>query len=75
MKTEEASMAVLDENALRKMGFVCDWCGKVGQIRSCSKGCTKICINCLDNKVKRDGSKGWKFTVCKECGETIRRRG
>jgi hypothetical protein len=51
-------LAVFTEADLRQMGYVCDWCGKVGQIRSCKKGCTKICVDCLDNKIKRDGTKG-----------------
>lgn len=66
-------MPVFSEEALRGMGYVCDWCGEVGSIRSCTKGCTKICVNCLDNKIKKDGTKGWKWTVCKICGETIKR--
>ncbi len=61
-------MAIIEENELKKTGYVCDWCGKSGQIRSCSKGCTKICVSCLDKK-------GWKWTVCKKCGETIKRKG
>jgi len=59
-------MAVFSEDELREMGYVCDWCGKVGKIRSCEKGCTKICVDCLDKK-------GWKFTVCKKCEGTIKR--
>lgn len=54
-------MPVFSENTIRKMGYICDCCGEAKYlIRSCTKGCTKICINCLDNKVKkmepRDGS-------------------
>lgn len=59
-------MPVFDEDKLRNMGYVCDWCGKVGQVRSCPNGCTKICIECFDKK-------GWKHTFCKKCGKVIKR--
>jgi len=52
-------MAVIDENRLRDMGYVCSWCGKVKPLLSrCSEGCTTICADCFD-------SKGWKHTHCK----------
>jgi hypothetical protein len=63
----------VDDTWLRKVGLVCDECGKTGIIRSCSGEHTKICVKCLDAKVKKDGTKGWKWTVCKVCGETITR--
>ena len=67
-------MPVFSEEDLKKIGYVCDWCGAANYpIRSCTKGCTKICVNCLDNKMKKDGTRGWKWTVCKLCGETIKR--
>lgn len=67
-------MPIISEDTLKRMGFVCDWCGEAKYlIRSCTKGCTKICVNCLDNKVKKDGTKGWEWTVCGICLETIKR--
>ncbi len=66
-------MAVFDEDKWKHMGMVCDWCGKVGKLRSCAKGCTKICVDCFDSKKKKDGTTGWKWAVCKVCGETIQR--
>ena len=67
-------MPVFSEDKLREMGYVCDWCGEVKPLlRSCPKGCTKICAECLDNRIKKDGTKGWKFTFCKICGGVIKR--
>lgn len=64
---EKTYMTIVNDTKLRRMGYVCDECGGIKPpIRSCSKGCTKICVDCLDKK-------RWKWTVCKKCGETIKR--
>ena len=52
----------LDEGNLERMGYVCTECGTVSNIlKSCLKGCTKICPECLKEK-------GYSFVYCKKCG-------
>ena len=42
----------LNGSDLRRMGYVCRECGKVANIlKSCPRGCTKVCPDCLREKV------------------------
>jgi len=53
----------LDKSDLRRMGYICTECGKVTHIlKSCPRGCTKICEECLRKK-------GYSFVFCKKCGD------
>ena len=53
----------LNGSDLRRMGYVCRECGKVANIlKSCPRGCTKVCPDCLREK-------GYSFVVCKKCGD------
>lgn len=59
-------MAVISKSKAREVGFVCDWCGKVGPVNMCSigkgePGHSRICSNCLQ-------AKGWKHTHCQMPG-------
>ena len=58
----------LDESELVSMGYVCTECGKATNIlKSCPKGCTKICQDCLKEK-------GRSFVFCKKCGDMTLQR-
>jgi len=58
----------LDENDLAGMGYVCAECGNTKNLlKSCPRGCTKICEDCLRKK-------GLTFTFCKKCGDMTLQR-
>ena len=58
----------LDESDLVAMDYVCTECGKAKHIlKSCPKGCTKICQDCLKEK-------GRSFVFCKKCGDMTLQR-
>ena len=59
-------MTVISESKAQEMGFVCDLCGKVGPVNTCTvgrggPGHSRICSDCLKKK-------GWKHTHCKMSG-------
>lgn len=51
----------LDESDLRRMGYVCTECGEVKTVlKSCRKGCTRICQDCLEKQDRH-------FIFCEKC--------
>jgi hypothetical protein len=53
----------ISEHEARELGSVCTECGKVKtSLKTCPKGCTKICPACLKAKGRKH------FVFCKVCG-------
>lgn len=59
----ERDKMILDDDELKKMGYVCTECGNVSnRLKTCHNGCTKVCPSCLKDK-------GLNFVFCKKCGD------